>query len=275
MASAAPPAVGRVESLLDGLDALPDPAARDAATEVVQALLELYGDALGRIVDAVGEDAARELAHDELVAHLLMLHDLHPLPAEARVRQALDEVRPYLESHGGDVELLAVEDGVAHLRLQGSCKGCPSSAATLRLAIEEAIQKLAPDIERVEADGAVEAAPAPGVLTIEVTPAARRTWSAAGALSGLDDGPMLEEVGGEQVLFARLDGRLVAYRPACPGCGRALAAGDVRGRHLDCPGCERRFDLRLAGRCAEAPGLHLDPVPLLADGASGWKVALG
>ena len=45
-----------------------------------------------------------------------------PCRVEERVREALDEVRPYLESHGGDVELLGVEDGVVRLRLQGSCR---------------------------------------------------------------------------------------------------------------------------------------------------------
>ena len=70
---------------------------------------------------------------------LLLLHGLHPLDLEARVRQALDKVRPYLRSHGGNVELLGVDEGVVRLRLEGSCHGCPSSAATMRQTIEEAI----------------------------------------------------------------------------------------------------------------------------------------
>ena len=81
---------------------------------------------------------------DELVSHLLLLHGIHPVPVEARVRAALEEVRPYLESHGGDVELVAVEDGVVRLRMEGSCSGCPSSAMTLKLAIEDAIHKARP-----------------------------------------------------------------------------------------------------------------------------------
>ena len=68
---------------------------------------------------------------DELVAHLLLLHGLHPVPVRERVRGALDEVRPYLVAHGGGVELLGVADGVVRLRLEGACNGCPSSALTL------------------------------------------------------------------------------------------------------------------------------------------------
>ena len=152
--------VARVDSLLEELETLPDPLARQTATEVVEALLDLYGEGLARLVGYVAENdggaLAEALAGDELVAHLLLLHGLHPMPLAARVQQALDGVRPYLDSHGGDVELLGVDEGVVRLRLEGSCSGCPSSAVTLKHAIEDAIHKAAPDIERIEADGAVE-----------------------------------------------------------------------------------------------------------------------
>jgi Fe-S cluster biogenesis protein NfuA len=165
--------VERVEGLLGQLEALPDAAAKDTATEAMRALLDLYGEGLGRIVDvlAVHDDGtlAAALADDELVAHLLLLHGLHPVPVEERVRGALESVRPYMESHGGSAELLGVEDGVAHLRLEGSCSGCPSSSITLKLAIEKAIFDVAPDVDEVLADGAVNppAAP-PGLLQLEM-----------------------------------------------------------------------------------------------------------
>jgi Fe-S cluster biogenesis protein NfuA len=164
--------IARVEDLLEQLEGLTDPIARATATEMAQALLELYGEGLGRIVDIVAarDDGtlAEALADDELVAHLLLLHGLHPVPVEERVRGALESVLPYLESHGGNVELLGVEEGVAHLRLEGSCSGCPSSEMTLKLAIEDAIFKVAPDVEEVKAEGAVTpAAPASGLLQLE------------------------------------------------------------------------------------------------------------
>jgi Fe-S cluster biogenesis protein NfuA len=164
--------VARVEGLLEQLESLPDPVARATATDVVQALLELYGEGLGRIVDVLAEHddgtLASALSGDELVAHLLLLHGLHPVPVRERVQGALQSVLPYLESHGGSVELLTVEDGVVHLRLEGSCSGCPSSTMTLKLAIEEAIFKAAPDVEEVRAEGAVPAAaPPPGLIQLE------------------------------------------------------------------------------------------------------------
>jgi len=138
--------VGRVEGLLEQLD--------PKGIEAVQALVELYGEALARFV--AGADATQ----DELLTHLLLVHDLHPVDVETRVRQALDDVRPYLGSHGGDVELLGVADGVAHLRLGGTCNGCPSSTVTLRNAIEEAVMRAAPELERIDAEGVAEPQPA-------------------------------------------------------------------------------------------------------------------
>jgi Fe-S cluster biogenesis protein NfuA len=172
--------VARVEALLEELERAGAGVPRESALELVSALLDLYGEGLRRIVARVAERdddgaLAAAFAGDELVSHLLLLHGLHPVPLEHRVRAALDEVRPYLELHGGNVELLSVDDGVARLALEGSCNGCPSSAVTLKLAIEEAIHKAAPDVERIEADGAVPA-PEPGpapLLQIEISDALR------------------------------------------------------------------------------------------------------
>ncbi|HLJ80588.1 MAG TPA: NifU family protein, partial [Ktedonobacterales bacterium] len=147
--------VARVETLLEEMESLPDPNARATAEETVRALIDLYGEGLARIMEQVarlgGDDVPRALAADELVSHLLLLHGLHPVAVESRVAQALEEVRPYLQSHGGNVEFLGVSDGKARLRLQGSCRGCPSSAVTLKLAIEEAVSRLAPDLDGIEA----------------------------------------------------------------------------------------------------------------------------
>ncbi|MGA2924912.1 MAG: NifU family protein [Solirubrobacteraceae bacterium] len=172
--------VADVERLLDEVQRLPDAAARQTATELAQALLELYGAGLERIVDEIAavDDGrlAAALAGDELVAHLLLLHGLHPVALEQRVLAALHEVRPYLESHGGDVELLAIEGAAVRVRLQGTCNGCPSSTVTLRSAIENAIHKHAPEIEELIAD---PGAPAPALLQIELAPAISGSCPAA------------------------------------------------------------------------------------------------
>jgi Fe-S cluster biogenesis protein NfuA len=155
--------VGRAEELLDQVQAIADPQAQSIAIETIRVLFELYGEGLARMVEQSARHAGHPLLNeyqaDELISHLLLMHGLHPQSVEDRILQALEEVRPYMASHGGNVELLGVEDGVAHLRLIGSCHGCGASASTMKLAVEKAIHKHAPDIIAVEAEGALESPP--------------------------------------------------------------------------------------------------------------------
>jgi Fe-S cluster biogenesis protein NfuA len=141
----------RLEQQLAAVEALP-PVARETALEAVSALLDLYGEALGRLAVRM---PAETLAGDELVSHLLMVHGLHPAPVEVRVQGALDEVRPYLRSHGGEVELLGVREGVVSLRLQGSCSGCAASRTTLELAVADAVRRAAPEVDEIRAEDGV------------------------------------------------------------------------------------------------------------------------
>ena len=158
----------RLETLLEDLESMPDPAARAQATEIIQDLLVLYGEGLARMLAIITARGDRALAGgimegfagDDLISHLLLLHELHPVEVRTRVAHALDEMRPYLAMHGGDVELLGVERGVARVRLLGSCQGCPSSTVTLKQAIEDAIWKAAPDLEGIDAEGVAAPAPA-------------------------------------------------------------------------------------------------------------------
>ena len=143
----------RIEELLGRLRAAGDPGTADTAEEIVRLVVELYGAGLERTVELAGPEVLERLVEDELVASLLVLHGLHPKDTETRVVEALDQVRPYLGSHAGGVELVGVDtEGVVHLRLEGSCDGCPSSTQTVKLAIERAIEEAAPEVTAVEVE---------------------------------------------------------------------------------------------------------------------------
>jgi len=151
--------VERVQELQAMLDSAGASASRDLAEELVSAVVQMYGIGLERIVGAMmdageqGERIAVGLTDDPLVATLLLIHDLHPVPLRDRVQAALDSVRPYMESHGGGVELLGLENGVARIFLRGSCSDCSASSVTLELAIKQALEEAAPDLEGLEVEG--------------------------------------------------------------------------------------------------------------------------
>jgi Fe-S cluster biogenesis protein NfuA len=145
--------------LIERIESLPDASARRLIQECLQSLLELYGDGLARVMQLVGNAGAEgrqvrdDLLHDKLVRGLLLIHGLHPDSLETRLLAALDKVRPYIQGHGGNVELVALQDDVARLRLQGTCKSCPSSSVTLELAVRHAIQEACPDLAGFEVEG--------------------------------------------------------------------------------------------------------------------------
>jgi Fe-S cluster biogenesis protein NfuA/nitrite reductase/ring-hydroxylating ferredoxin subunit len=279
----------RVQALTADIDELPDAHVRELAHDLVGAVVAMYGDGLRRIVDVIsqsreaGESILDQLAQDGAVASLLLIHDLYPVSLEDRVAEALQTVRPYMESHGGNVELVSLEHGVAKLALQGSCNGCAASRATLELAIKQALEEHAPDLAGLEVEGVTEPAPAGLVLpvvhsggpelpmagaevpTARWVPLIEAAMLRAGELRGM-------EVDGGRLVLANVGGTLLAYRNECASCGEPLVGGELLGGILRCRGCEVEFDLRRAGRAAGGEPLQLTPVPLLEDG--GVRVAV-
>jgi Fe-S cluster biogenesis protein NfuA/nitrite reductase/ring-hydroxylating ferredoxin subunit len=268
----------RVQRLSDRVERLDDPEARDTAQQLVAAILEMHGAGLatiGGVLDEAGpagEVAKAKLVADPVVASLLLIHDLYPVPLEQRVGEALEEVRPYMESHDGNVELLGVEDGVVRLRLAGSCDGCPASASTLELAIKEALEKAAPDLAGLEVEGLVEEMPPTSGIDLPVIQNGNGDlgprWLSLDAPKPHAGEVSRVEVGGTAIALANVGESLLAFHDRCAACGEPIAAGRLKGGVLDCPSCERRFYLPRAGRSMDEERLLLEPVPLLESGGA-------
>jgi len=215
------------------------------------------------------------------VESLLLLHGLHPLDVDARIQRALDRVRPYLGSHAGGVQYLGVRDGVARLRLEGSCHGCPSSTVTVRLAIEGAVQDAAPEVTEVVVEG-MTAPPEPKLLQIGPRPAtvpgAGTPAASGGEWVPLPDigppssRPVTASAGGVAVLVCSVRGTLYAYRDECASCGSQMCEAALDREVLTCP-CGARYDVCRAGAGLDGLAAHLDPLPLLAD-SQGVRVAV-
>jgi Fe-S cluster biogenesis protein NfuA len=160
----------RVEELVRRIETSGDPALRAVAQELLQAVIELHGVALERILGTVsdqpsGQLVIEQMAQDELVSNVFSLHGIHPIPLDVRVVAALEKARPYLKSHG-DVELTAIDGGTVHVRLQGTCGTCSSSSATMRSTVEGAIYEVAPEVATVISEG-IHATPQQQLVTLQ------------------------------------------------------------------------------------------------------------
>ncbi|MGI8677521.1 MAG: NifU family protein, partial [Jatrophihabitans sp.] len=264
-------------------------AAQARAEDLVGCVSGLYGAGMNRLLEILDESGVLgpavfdAIADDELVSGLLLVHDLHPYDVDERVQRALDNVRPYLGSHGGDVELIGIDDdGVLTLQLLGSCDGCPSSAVTLELAVEGAVRTAAPELTRIEVRTSTPApttAKAGGVISLDslrtridrpAEPAGAGTWVAVPDMLTVAEGMLAGFVVDElRVAACRIGSDVFCFRDHCAHCGEDLAGGVVERRLGDsaavlrCPHCRAHFDVRRAGAGLDDPAEHLEPLPVL------------
>lgn len=294
--SASPPpdlqAVGdRIQTLLDASSS-GGAVARERAEELVRLVADLYGGGLERLLDILydlgrlDDTVLNALADDELISSLLLVHGLHPYDVHTRVERALESVRPYLGTHGGNVELIDVSDeGVVRLRLLGSCDGCPSSSATLSLAVEGAVEAAAPEVTAIEVESPEEKPAAGPLISLdslrvrlsEPEPVHGAAWIPVAELGGLAAGTVTVCAAGDTAIVAcRVGNDLFAFRDECPTCHSGLA-GATLGRRLGgtasdavlgCPSCHAHFEVRRAGRGIDDEAVHLDPLPLLDNGGT-------
>lgn len=145
----------RIEELVSRVRSLPDPNARNLVLDLVQAIMDLHGSALARMMEVISETdpngaVAGAIASDDLASSLLLLHDLHPLNMEARVGRALEQ--PALRAHGARMQLISVHDGIVRVRIEGG--------PALKTVVEQVLSNAVPDTPAIVIEGAAEALPA-------------------------------------------------------------------------------------------------------------------
>ncbi len=151
--------VGRIDGLVQQLESTADPASRAAAKELVQALMDLHGGAIERmlaIVSKAGDRGAHileSLGKDELVGSLLVLYDLHPDDFETRVQRGLEKARKFVISRGAALDVLAVEPTRVHLLVKMGGHSCGSTGREIESAIRDALFETAPDAVEVLIEG--------------------------------------------------------------------------------------------------------------------------
>jgi Fe-S cluster biogenesis protein NfuA/nitrite reductase/ring-hydroxylating ferredoxin subunit len=276
-------AVDRAAVVVEALD----PPARRAALELRAAVEAAHRGALVTIVrrlraDAAGRELLYDLVDDPLIHLLLSLHGIIRPDPLTHGRAVLDSVRPGLQSHGGDVELVSVDDGTARVRLSGACKGCSMASVTMRTSVEQALLAGVPAIVAVEV---LAEEPGPAIIPLssvrmrEQDPpqAAELGWVDAGPLEAVPDGKITAmslpapSAKSRDVIVVRVGAVLSVYLNACAHQGRALddALLDVTAGTLTCRWHGFSYDA-YSGDCMSAPGAALEQLPLRVDRGHIW-----
>lgn len=260
-----------------------DAPARRTAEELKSAIEAVHRAGLVTIVRRMrADDRARELLFELVdepeVRLLLILHGIIRADPMTEASRVLDTVRPGLRSHGGDVELVRIEDGVAYVRLQGACNGCSMASVTMRNGVEEALIESVPVITRVEV---LPNEPSPTLIPLSEVRVGRdpreEGWVQTAKVEDVPDGevtPMrvVARDGGEtEVIVINLDGRLNAYVNACAHQGMPLdtALLDTSAATITCPWHGFCYDA-ISGECMTAPGAQLEQLPLRIDEGHVW-----
>jgi len=230
---------------------------------------ELNREAFRRLIRHLREDPAaaarlRTAVRDPFVFGVLRFHGLVKDPLESRVQQALEEVRPSLHAHGGDVELIALKmPDTVELRLVGSCHGCPSSAQTLTAGVERAIREHCPEIQHIRQVSQPPPQRAqPGEsqavhFKSPFAPTAEPGWEVACALYEIPDGGILTRaVAGREVLLYRRAHLVSCFDNACAHLALPLDGGELLDGTLRCPHHGFTYTLD-TGECLTVPEVQL------------------
>ena len=253
---------------------------RALAEDLLGVVVGLHGEGLARAIDASSgiADLPARLTADDLVASLLVTHDLHPLDAEARVGVALDRVRADLAAEPVTIELTGMRDGVAHVRVAGDQQRHAWNAG---LAVERELERLAPDLLGIEVEGGEEPlAPSSVMIPIDqVTirrngskskrPTGKIRWLRVPGDGSLAPGEIRAlGTGDEQAIACRVGTTHYAFRDRCPSCSGSLAQAGVErevgaGGVLVCARCRTHYRLDGRGRSVQQPELGLETLPVV------------
>jgi nitrite reductase/ring-hydroxylating ferredoxin subunit/Fe-S cluster biogenesis protein NfuA len=267
---------GRVDAAVTAAAGLDVPA-RAVAEELKAAVEDIHRSALVTVVRALrtgAPDVLYALVDDPTVHLLLSLHGIIRPDPMTLANRVLVDVRPQLQSHGGDVQLDSIADGVAYVRLEGACNGCSMSSVTLRNLVEEALVEGVPSVTGVEV---LPNEPSPTLISVDSLfmgpdPEAEG-WVKAAPATDLTEGALstLSLRSDSDVVVVNVEQRLTAYRNACAHEGLPLdnAMLDVGNGTLTCPWHGFCYDAT-SGECLSAPGAQLEQLPLRVDAGHVW-----
>jgi Fe-S cluster biogenesis protein NfuA/nitrite reductase/ring-hydroxylating ferredoxin subunit len=234
----------------------------------------LHKAALTRLIKSLKQESMPALRHaveDEVVYAVLLYHELvkpPKTPLELRVQSALEEVRPGLKSHNGDVELVAIKlPDTVEVRLIGTCSSCPSSTLTLSEGIEQAIKNYCPEITKVVA---VNNKPITNSgnsgLNSPFSPKTTTTWIKVTTIDQVpESGILTGQIGDVPLILYRQGVNITCYRNACSHLAYPLDRGKLDNGIITC--ASHGFQYKLdTGECLTTPDISLHSYPVRIKG---------
>lgn len=246
--------------------------------ELKKAIEDFHEDALRKLVKIVrstdeGKKLMLEAIEDPSVYAMLLLHGIIKQNLYTKVAAVMEEIRPYLNSHGGNIELEKIEGNVVYVRMQGACSGCSLSAVTLKNGVEEAIKTRVPEIERVEMVNDLSPGYMPFHQKVDEEDLLKSGWREGPNIKELQENkPYYITIDGIDVLLVIIDNKIMAYRNRCPHKGIPFTQDSVeREGNMFLIGHDEtlRFDLT-NGECVTVPYIQLEPFPVRMENQKVW-----
>lgn len=242
-----------------------DESQRCVAVGLKRAIEALHKAALTNLIKNLKQESMSALRHavaDELVYAVLLYHDLvkppNP-PLLERIQTALEEVRPGLKSHNGDVELVAIKPpDIVEVKLIGTCSSCPASTLTLSQGIEQSIKKHCPEITQVVAvNNSPVVNPNNSSLISPFSSTIETYWVKVATVNEIPESSVLAvQIADKSLILHRQGDNISCYRNACTHLGYPLDRGKVENSIITCPVHEFQYNLE-TGECLTAPEVSL------------------
>lgn len=243
---------------------------RYVALGLKRAIEELHKTALERLIKNIKKESLSALRHavdDEFIYAVFLYHELvkppQP-PLEKRIQTALAEVRPGLQSHNGDVELVAIQlPDTVEVRLVGTCSNCPASTLTLTQGIEQAIKSHCPEITQVIAVSSnLKVDNSKQNLINHLSQLRGATWVRVTTVEQVPESGILEvSFAGNSLILYRHGIDIVCYQNACAHLGYALDRGEVDNGIITCLHHGFKYNLK-TGECLTIPDVSLQLYPV-------------
>jgi nitrite reductase/ring-hydroxylating ferredoxin subunit/Fe-S cluster biogenesis protein NfuA len=251
-----------------------DESQRCVAVGLKRAIEALHKAALTSLIKSLKEESMPALRHavaDEVVYAVLLYHELvkpPKPPLSQRIQTALEEVRPALKSHNGDVELVAIKPpDTVEVKLIGTCSSCPTSTLTLSQGVEQAIKNHCPEITKVVAVN--NSSTVNNTNSSLISPFSAKITCTWMKVATLDEVPefsvVVVQLAGTSLILHRQGATVKCYRNGCAHLGSPLEKGKVENGIITCPSHGFQYKLE-TGECLTAPDISLQSYPVKIKG---------